>query len=171
MYTFIGTKIINATPMTGLEYNVYRGWDLPASEDSSDEGFLVKYHDGGKANDHRHAGYISWSPAKVFNKSYQKTDAMSFGHAIEFLRLKHAVARAGWNGKGMFLYLVPANAYHPATYMDGLIDRDPEIADQYQGMVPYGAYIAMKTAEGNVVPWLASQTDMLAQDWTIVDVK
>ena len=39
----------------------------------------------------------------------------------------------------------------------------------YRGLVEYGAYIAMKTAQGNVVPWLASQTDMLAEDWIIIE--
>ena len=43
-----------------------------------------------------------------------------------------------------------------------------EIADE-DGLVSYGAYIAMKTAHGNVVPWLASQTDMLSEDWEIID--
>ena len=71
------------------------------------------------------------------------------------------IARDGWNGKGMFLYHVPAAAYPPST----------EVAKEaFCGSdVPYGAYIAMKTAQGNVVPWLASQTDMLADDWKIVE--
>lgn len=85
---------------------------------------------------------------------------MNFGEAIEALKAGHKVARAGWNGKGMFLYYVPANSY-PASgnklgTMTGIFPDD---------MVPYGAYIAMKTAQDNVVPWLASQTDVLAEDW------
>lgn len=85
---------------------------------------------------------------------------MNFGEAIEALKAGHKVARSGWNGKGMFLYYVPANSY-PASgnklgTMTGIFPDD---------MVPYGAYIAMKTAQDNVVPWLASQTDVLAEDW------
>ena len=88
----------------------------------------------------------------------------SFGHAIACLKAGHRVARAGWNGKGMFLYYVPENKY-PASRnehgtMVGVFEDD---------MVPYGAYIAMKTAQNNVVPWLASQTDVLAEDWQIAD--
>ncbi|MES5883182.1 MW1434 family type I TA system toxin [Bacillus cereus group sp. MG21] len=77
--------------------------------------------------------------------------------------LKHnerRIARKGWNGKGMYLYHVPANEYPPTT---------PMAKKEFGGKnVPYGAYIAMKTAQGNVVPWLASQTDLLADDWVIL---
>lgn len=87
----------------------------------------------------------------------------SFGWAIEAMKRGEKVARSGWNGKGMFIYHVPANSY-PAGgnkngTMNGIFPDD---------MVPYGEYIAMKTAQNNVVPWLASQTDVLAEDWVIV---
>ncbi len=90
--------------------------------------------------------------------------ALSFSHALVALKDGKRVARAGWNGKGMFVYFVPANSY-PASGntlgpMKGVFPDD---------MVPYGAYIAMKTAQGNVVPWLASQTDVLADDWQVVE--
>lgn len=82
-----------------------------------------------------------------------------FGQAISELKAGAKVAREGWNGKGMFLYHVPANTYKAQT----------EAARSVFGEeVPYGAYLAMKTAQGNVVPWLASQTDVLADDWQIV---
>lgn len=51
MNQFIGTKIINLKPMTRLEYNQFRGWDSPADENGEDEGYLVEYVDGGKANE------------------------------------------------------------------------------------------------------------------------
>ena len=88
---------------------------------------------------------------------------MDFSQALEELKDYNAVGRKGWNGKGMFIYLVPANEYPAQT----------GIAKAHFGEnahVPYGGYIAMKTAQGNVVPWLASQTDILADDWEIVDV-
>lgn len=93
-----------------------------------------------------------------------KTERLSFGDAVVALKEGLRVARAGWNGKGMFLYYVPENKY-PASRnehgtMVGVFEDD---------MVPYGAYIAMKTAQNNVVPWLASQTDVLAEDWAIAD--
>lgn len=84
-----------------------------------------------------------------------------FSDALHFLRDGERVARTGWNGKGMFIYLVPANSYPAQT----------GAAKAHFGenaMVPYGAYLAMKTAQGNVVPWLASQTDILATDWEML---
>lgn len=148
---YIGTKRIEATPMTRLSYNDYRGWTMPEDENPTDEGYLVRYSDG----------YISWSPKKQFEDAYRKSGEMSFGHAIEMLKAGYKVARMGWNGKGMFLYYVPAASYPPCT----------DIAmEAFNGEnVPYGAYIAMKTAQGNVVPWLASQTDVLSEDWAIVE--
>ncbi len=47
---FIGTKVVKAEAMTRKEYNDFRGWSLPADENGADEGFLVEYLDGGKAN-------------------------------------------------------------------------------------------------------------------------
>jgi len=81
---------------------------------------------------------------------------MNFGEALQLLKDGKIVYREGWNGKNMFLYHVPANSYPSVT----------EVAKkQFGETTPYGAYIAMKTAQGNVVPWLASQTDVLAEDW------
>jgi hypothetical protein len=89
---------------------------------------------------------------------------MDFGEAINGLKLGHRLARAGWNGKGMYIYHVPANRYAPTT------DAGREIAGMQQdGLVPYRAYIAMKTAQGDVVPWLASQSDVLETDWVYAD--
>ena len=139
MKRYIGTKIIHAVPEVHGE--------------TGREGYVVRYADG----------YESWSPKEAFEEAYRACNAMSFGLAIEALKKGYKVARRGWNGKGMFLYYVPAAAY-PAQRnalgtMVGVFPDD---------MVPYCAYIAMKTAQDNVVPWLASQTDMLSDDWEIV---
>lgn len=84
---------------------------------------------------------------------------MTFDNILADLKLGRKVMRKGWNGKGMYIYYVPAQSYPAVT----------EIAKKEFGtMVPYGAYIAMKTVQGNVVPWLASQTDILAEDWVLI---
>lgn len=163
MQKYYGTKSIAAKPMTRGDYNALRGWDLPSDENANDEGYLVEYLDGGKPNIAGFDGYVSWLPKEQFDNAYQPTTAMSFGHAIVAAKAGRKIARSGWNGKGMFLYYVPANNY-PASNntlgtMKGVFEND---------MVPYGAYIAMKTAQNNVVPWLASQTDVLADDWKII---
>ena len=98
---------------------------------------------------------------------------MSFGHAIVALKEGKKVARAGWNGKRMFLYYVPANSYPAQTDAAKAYwaNKQPPLSENEVSpiLVPYGAYIAMKTAQENVVPWLASQTDVLADDWQIVE--
>lgn len=71
MKTYTGTKIVNAKPMTRGEYNIFRGWELPADENGSDEGYLVEYTDGGKANTTAYTGYVSWSPKDVFERAYR----------------------------------------------------------------------------------------------------
>ena len=99
----------------------------------------------------------------VDSQEQHQEPTMDFGYAVKMMKNGKRVSRIGWNGKGMFLYYVPENKY-PASRnehgtMIGVFEND---------MVPYGAYIAMKTAQNNVVPWLASQTDVLAEDWVIV---
>lgn len=85
---------------------------------------------------------------------------LTFSTALLVLKDGKKVARLGWNGTGMFLYLVPANSYPAQT----------EAAKKYFGeVVPYGPYIAMKTAQNNVVPWIASQSDLLSDDWEIIE--
>lgn len=88
---------------------------------------------------------------------------MNFGDALQMLKQGQKVARFGWNGKGMFIYYVPANVYPASSNtfgtMNGIFPDD---------MVPYGAYLAMKTAQDNVIPWLASQTDILAEDYIVI---
>jgi len=159
MGLYIGTKIVQAKPMNRLEYNQLRGWELPADEDGSDEGYLVEYTDGGRANVPGFEGYVSWSPRDVFARAYRSYVGASFGVAIVALQAGLKVAREGWNGKGMFLYYVGENSYPAQT----------DAAKEHFGdMVPYRAYIAMKTVDNEVVPWVASQTDILAEDWLVV---
>jgi len=72
MQTYTGTKTLDAKPMSLGGYNKYQGWPIPLDQDPDDEGYLVEYHDGGKANHPDHKGYISWSPKDVFERTYSK---------------------------------------------------------------------------------------------------
>lgn len=74
MKRYEGTKRLSAAPMTRGEYNEYRNWDIPDNEDPADMGYLVEYEEGGKGNDSRHGGYISWSPKDVFERTYRPID-------------------------------------------------------------------------------------------------
>lgn len=69
--TYVGTKVIHAVPMTRLEYNELRGWELPGDEDGSDQGYLVQYANGQATNVGGFGGYVSWSPRDVFEESYK----------------------------------------------------------------------------------------------------
>lgn len=161
MKQYIGSKLINAKPMTRAEYNVFRGWELPADENGADEGYMVEYIDGGKANTAEYAGYVSWSPKDVFERAYHPVVGMNFGQALEALKAGKKVSRAGWNGKGMFLFLVPGSTFK--------VSRTPLFGIYQEGTeINYCPHIDMKTADNKVVPWLASQTDVLADDWGVV---
>ena len=156
MKRYIGVKEIKATPMKRGDYNTYRGWDIPADENPDDDGFLVEYIDGGQANHSDHAGYISWSPAGVFERAYRRVDGLTFGQAIEAMKAGKKVARAGWNGLGIHVELrcpdENSKMSHPYFYIDttGLQTDNPN-------------------APKNRVPWMASQTDALSEDWAIVE--
>ena len=170
MKTFIGTKLIQAHPMNRLEYNEYRGWELPSNENGSDPGFLVEYLDGGASNDSRHVGYISWSPAEVFHKAYRQVDGLTFGLALEALKLGNKVARAGWNGKGMWLSLSgPLGGRKIGNESFWSENNARYAAEQPDCAATVLPCITMKTATGEILMgWLASQTDMLAEDWEIL---
>jgi len=88
-------------------------------------------------------------------------ESLNFGQAIEAAKQGKKVARKGWNGSGMFAYIVPANSYPAQT----------RIAKEYWGekLVPYRAYWALKTAQEDVAMWSPSGSDSLAEDWIILN--
>jgi hypothetical protein len=157
MKEYIGTKQVKAKPLTRLDYNTMRGWQLPANEEGSDDGYLVEYQDG----------YVSWSPKKQFEEAYRLTEGLTFGLAVEVLKSGGKVARAGWNGKGMWLSLGSGNPANPAASFWNRHTR--AFAEQNGGTAPVLPYVIMKTATGEILMgWLASQTDILAEDWQVV---
>lgn len=150
MKKYIGVKIIDAKPC--------QSWDQ--SGEYEIDGYKVRY-----SND-----YESWSPKDVFEEAYRLIDNMTFGLAIEAMKKGFKVARKGWNGKGMFVYLVNGSTVSvtllrgsakEAAFFAGKTEMDDQtICD----------HVDMKAADGSiVVGWLASQTDMLSEDWEIVE--
>jgi Protein of unknown function (DUF2829) len=86
---------------------------------------------------------------------------MDFSNALINLKAGHRLQRKGWNGKGMFVFLVNGSVFK--------VNREPLLSIMGEGTeVTYRPHIDMKDAEGKVVPWLASQIDILADDWQIV---
>ena len=152
MKTYIGTKIINAKPMTRGDYNAFRGWTVPADENPADEGYLVEYTDGGKANTDIYAGYVRWSPKAQFEGAYRATEGLTFGLALEALKRGAKVARAGWNGKGMYVRFV---SYW--TYTNGIDDNRK-----------CNPFFTIKNVDESVSTWVPSINDCLADDWSIL---
>ena len=170
MKRYIGVKEINATPMSRAAYNLFRGWQLPADENGEDEGYLVEYIDGGQANTATYKGYVSWSPKDVFERAYKPTEGMTFGLALEALKKGCKVARKGWNGKGMWLSL--SGDANLTRYVDEdkfWSKNNSDFALAQGGSARVLPCITMKTADDAILMgWLASQTDMLSDDWEIV---
>ena len=148
---YIGVKIVDAEPMCAASAHT-----LGYKTNGGEQGYEVTYPDG----------YKSWCPRDMFESVNRPVNAMPFGSAIEALKQGKKVARAGWNGKGMYLWLLPS-ATVKAEWC-----REPHlkmIAEANRGEIECLGSIRMFTADKKVLTgWLASQTDMLADDWHIV---
>lgn len=173
MEKYLGVKLISAKPMTRGEFAEYKYQKEVNEGLPEDGGFLVKYADG----------YESWSPKEVFEEAYRRIGNLTFGLAIEALKLGKCVARKGWNGKGMYIFLRPSDKINIRTVVEKVkslpesvkskIDAsDDRINPGEFGLktIEFGAYLCMKAADNTIVNgWLASQTDILAEDWCIVE--
>jgi hypothetical protein len=144
--TYIGTKIIQA---------------VPAQHVDGRAGYQVVYPDG----------YTSWSPASAFEAAYRQPNAMTFGDALVMLKDGKKVARAGWNGKGMWLSLSGPLAGRRISHEQFWSGNNGDFArTQPDGQAMVLPCITMKTATGEILMgWLASQSDMLAEDWQVVE--
>lgn len=160
--SYLGIKRVWAKPMDRLAYNEFRGWGVPSDEDPSDKGYIVQYSDG----------YISWSPKQQFEHSYSKDQELTFGEAIEGMKQGYKLQRTGWNGKGMFIvYMPPLKLLPFNTQKEGPKVND-RIAKYIGKETPLDCqpYIAMFNAQRQWIPgWLASQSDILSNDWHIID--
>ena len=149
MKQYIGTKIIEAAPAIRKGGKVYDlTWPIPKSMEPEEPGYRVRYPDG----------YESWSPKDVFEEAYRPTDAMSFGLAIEAAKKGKRIARKGWNGKRQYVELATAISY---TSPIGAVVNAKHDAIGNQALAFVGT-------SGVQMGWLASQDDMLAEDWMIV---
>ena len=102
-------------------------------------------------------GYCAGAKGKNF------TDGLTFGQAIEKLKQGKKVARKGWNGKGMFLWLKPAGTIRAEWCKDPMLKV---IVEKNGGEIAALGTICMLTAQNEIVSgWVASQTDMLSEDW------
>ena len=157
MKTYIGTKIIQAAPALRMEdadgnvrVELLGTNPMPRVGETVDMGYKVVYPDG----------YESWSPQDVFEEAYRLTDGLSFGLAIEAARQGKKIARKGWNGKGQYVELGCDFTYTAPGDIPVRSVQHLDIGSQ--------ALVFVGT-RGRQVGWLASQSDMLADDWMIVE--
>lgn len=154
---YIRCHIVEAEPMTRGEYATAHGRPTPQSEDPAEAGYRVVYP----------YGYEVWVQKTQFEVSSRPIDGMTFGQAIEAMKQGKKVARRGWNGKGMYLWLLPAASVKAEWCKEPHLKT---LAEQNGGEVECLGSVRMKTADGKVLTgWLASQTDMLSEDWCIVE--
>lgn len=106
----------------------------------------------------------------------KKTKDLSFGEALEVVKEGGLVKRNGWNGKNMFIFMRPGDSIDPAqiqqikslphAYKTTLVG----VTFQEGERIKFTSYLCMKAADNSVVNgWLASQTDMLACDWEVLE--
>lgn len=164
MKQHVGTKIINAKPMNRLDYNVFRGWELPTDENGSDEGYLVEYVDGGKPNTSEYNGYVSWSPKEQFDNAYKASGNLSFGDAVVYLKQGFKVSRKGWNGKNMYVILMNGYPEGIPANKETAIKHDIEEGS----LIKVRPHFALWTAQQDLAGWTPSGSDCLANDWEIV---
>ena len=156
MERFIGTKIVQAEPAwkitdeEGSFVQVKSAHGCCRNGSTIEDGYKVRYEDG----------YESWSPKAVFEAAYRRTDGLNFGLALEAAKMGKRIARKGWNGKGMYVFLADEVAFH----------TDADISEFEGTGVPVLDCLCMRTADRSICPgWLASQSDMLADDWMILE--
>jgi hypothetical protein len=85
-----------------------------------------------------------------------------FEDVLPAIKAGRKAARAGWNGKGMFVFLVKGSEF--------VVNRPPLLGIYPPGTsIKYLPHIDMKTVTGEIVPWFCSQSDMLANDWELIE--
>lgn len=92
-----------------------------------------------------------------------ENNTFTFGEAVKFLKQGKAIRRKGWNGKNQFIYYVPSARYKAMT------ETANKIADN-NGYVNYAEYIAIKTESGIIAIWTPVLSDVLSDDWEIVEL-
>lgn len=149
MEKYIGTKLIEAEPAYRIDGHIYvKSQPVPRSMHRED-GYKVVYPDG----------YESWSPKDVFEEAYRRTNGMSFGLAIEAAKKGHKIQREGWNGKNQYVALATRISY---------VTSDGRFMNAEHADIGNKA-LAFVGTSGVQLGWLASQADMLADDWRIVE--
>lgn len=155
MQKYIRSHIVEAKPATLGEWEAETGkkWN-EADRPRTDEGYKCDYPDG----------YSGWCPKAEFEKVSSPVENMTFGQAIDACRYRGAkIQRVNWNGEGQFVRFE-----HVTAYEDGGRKSPFELSIGSDCFVFH--FVNRKTGEKGIqVGWLASQADMYASDWRIVE--
>lgn len=165
MKTYILTKTIQAVPAKMVNGSIWPdGLPLPEVKDTGcqecgcvagnviTEGYL---YTTGKED-----RFPMFMDAEEFGNCCRPCISMPFGDALEAMKDGKRVAREGWNDKGMYIFLAYEPDFNTPADLSAFADKDVEVGDM----------IVMKTAQDTFAPgWLASQADMLAEDWFVVE--
>ena len=159
MKQYIGTKIIHAEPARRYWFEGDEKLVVPDSEENPERIKQATACESGYKVVYPPDGYESWSPKAVFEEAYRETRGMPFGLAIEAAKKGKKIARAGWNGKNQYVELATRISYERA---------DGEIVNALHFNIGNQA-LAFVGTSGVQMGWLASQADMLADDWRIME--
>ena len=157
--SYVGVKQIKAVKMNLVSYNMFRGWDIPDEEEPLAPGYVLQYEDG----------YVSWSPKEQFETTYMTGNNLSFSAAVYLLKQGKRLARAGWNGKNMWVSMTPGKVLDVSIH-DIWTDNIYQVAVSNGGTVELSPYMSLKTADNKIqIGWVPSQSDTLAEDWSVVE--
>lgn len=156
-------EVVEAEPMTCGDY--YRS--NMSVEDAKRwlDGYAVHWRDRRYPRKESSA----WWAKREFDAVTHPVYDMTFGMAVGAMKRGFKVARKGWNDKGMWLSIPLADGERevPASKVWG--SANEAYAHQNGGTVKVMPYVTMKNADGSIVMgWLASQTDMLSEDWYLI---
>ncbi len=133
MQEYLGVKIIKAEPMTKYDFYESQGKTIP--KEDNQHGYKVVYPDG----------YVSWSPKRVFEEAYRKTDGITFGLAIEAMNKGLKVRLPHW-GADVFISM--------------------QFPDEHSKMTHKYMYV---TSRFGRVPWIPTQIEMLSENYSIIE--
>lgn len=167
MKTFICTKTIQAVPgkmvngviwPEGLPLPEVKENQAPCAPNAINTETVIT--DGYIYTTDPNESWPQFMPTEEFEKFCRPFISMTFGDALEAMKDGKRVAREGWNGKGAYIFLAYEPDFNTPADLSAFADKEVEVGDM----------IVMKTAQDTLAPgWLASQTDMLAEDWFVVE--
>ncbi|MGL4934984.1 MAG: DUF2829 domain-containing protein [Cetobacterium sp.] len=146
---FLTRKVVTVEEMSRKEYVSLRGWSLPDDEKhlAEERVYKIIYEDG----------YVSMCPKDIFFKDARELSKMTFGDALEILKKGYKVARKGWNGKGMFVFMDCSQEY----------DNYKKFTGKTFNIV--NPHFLIKNVDESLSTWVPSVNDCLAEDWEVIE--